>query len=714
VLSGLADFAHRRARAVVVGALALAVVAGALSAGVEDTLSSFSADDPASESSRAKAQLAAATGLDGNPGLVVLVRGAGPARSPATRAAVDAAVRIVRPDPATGRVMTPFDRGGEDLTSRDGRSTLLTVTFRAGQGEDAVERLRPRLARIDGATVGGSEVATLEVNEIVREDLVRAELLAFPLLFLLALWFFRSLVAALLPVLVGGVSIVLTLLALSVAAEAIDVSVFALNIVTGLGLGLAIDYSLFVVSRYREEIAVHGAGADALRATMATAGRTVLFSSLTVAAALASLLVFPQEFLYSMGLGGVLLTLSAAVVALTVLPAVLALLGERVNALAPRWLRRAGSSDVRPDEAGRWYRIARFVGRRPGHVALASAAVLIALGLPFLRVEFTSSDPTVLPASSDARRVFEASEREFPAYRQALTYVMTTGASPAELDRYVAQLESLPGAVLVEGPSELGAGVARVDMVSRAGELDGVSRRLVSDVRALHPPFATLVGGPTAEFVDQGASISNRLPSALAIVIATTFAVLFLMTGSVVLPVKAIVMNLVTLSAAFGVLVLIFQDGRLEGLLGYTSQRALEQTQPVVLFAIVFGLSTDYAVFLLARIKEARDGGATDREAVGLGLERAGRIVTAAALLFCVAIGAFATSRIVFIKEIGLGTGLAVLIDATIVRALLVPALMALLGPWNWWRAAPATAPARQARPVGGLAVTSPVSALAG
>jgi RND superfamily putative drug exporter len=678
----LANLADRRAKVVVIAAVLIAVIAGALGGGVASKLSSFGADDPDTDSYKAAAQMAETTGLDANPGLIVLV-------TPADREKVDRVVRVVRGDPATGRVATAFGDGGREQLSRDGRSTYVAVTFRDEQGEDATERLRPELQRIEGVTVGGVEAAELVANETVESDLQRAELMAFPILFLLSLWFFRSLVAALLPLMVGGMSIVLTFLGLSIAAEGVDISVFALNLVTGLGLGLAIDYSLFVVSRYREEIAEHGPGSTALRNTLNTAGRTVLFSSLTVAAALASLLIFPQKFLYSMGIGGVLVSLSAAAVALIVLPAVLALLGRRINSLAPGWLKRASERDAGSRESGFWYRLSRFVMRRPGRIALASATVMIVLGLPFLRVEWTSVSTDVLPQDAAPRIVQETLERDFAPNRTTPSYVVVEGASRGDLQRYVARVERLPDAAAVTPPRPLGDGVARIDVVSRGGELSDASQSLVDDVRGIDPGFETFVGGRTAEFVDQRSSIGDHLPLALAIVAVATFVVLFLMTGSIVLPLKAILMNVLTLSAAFGLLVLIFQDGRLEGLLAYDSIGALDLTQPVVLFAVAFGLSTDYGVFLLARIKEARDRGVPDREAVAVGLERTGRIVTAAAVLFCVAIGAFSTSEMIFIKELGLGTALAVIIDATIVRALLVPSLMELLGKWNWWAPRP-------------------------
>jgi uncharacterized membrane protein YdfJ with MMPL/SSD domain len=465
--------------------------------------------------------------------------------------------------------------------------------------------------------------------------------------------------------------------------------VFALNVVTGLGLGLAIDYSLFIVSRYREELARVGPGPEAIRRTLATAGRTVLFSSLTVAAALGSLLLFPQRFLYSMGIGGMMVAALAGAVALLVLPAVLALLGPRVNALAPRRLQRAADADARPAQSGPWYRLSRAVMRRPGTIVAASAALLIALGLPFLGVKFTAVDASVLPISASARQVDDALKRDFDVRRTTpITLVAQTTPGPA-LDRYLRDVQSVEGIAAVTAPRPVADGLTVVDVIPAAGALSDSSQNTLRDVRRLDPPFSVLARGQTAALVDLKASLADHLPGSLAILIGATVLVLFLMTGSVVLPLKAILMNALGLSAAFGILVLVFQDGRLEGLLGYTSQGALEATQPVFLFAVAFGLSTDYGVFLLARIKEARDRGLPNDEAVAVGLERTGRVVTAAALLFCVAVGAFATSHIIFLKELGIGTALAVLIDATIVRALLVPSLMKLLGDWNWWAPRP-------------------------
>jgi RND superfamily putative drug exporter len=679
----LADLANRRSRRVVAIAVALAVVAGALGGNVASRLQPYGADDPASDSYKTSQAIKQATGLEAQPRVIVLVR-------QQSRAKVDRVASIVRADRGIGRVATYYDTHSRAQLSSDGRSTYVAAWIKKSADDSHTsDRLKTALAGQHGVQLGGAAPAERQVNKIVQQDLARAELIAFPILFLLSLWFFRSLVAALLPPLVGGLSIVITFLGLRIASEQLSLSVFALNLVTGLGLGLAIDYSLFVVSRYREEIARHGPGAEALRRTVGTAGRTVLFSSLTVAAALASLLVFPQRFLFSMGVGGLMVALIAAVVALVVLPSILALLGTRVNALSPAWLHRAADADARPAHTGFWYRLSRFVMRRPGRTAVVSAAFMIALGIPFTGIKFTSVDATVLPSSAQARQVDTVLKTEFPPNRTSPVTVAAHAPNGPQVRAFAQRLRALHGVAAVNPPQQVAPGLTQVDVVSKSASLSGQSQQLVKDIRATYAPFDVGVTGDSAHFVDLKASLIDHLPIALALVAFTTVIVLFLMTGSVILPLKALVMNALTLSAAFGLLVLVFQDGRLEGLLNYKSQGALEATQPVLLFALAFGLSTDYGVFLLSRIKEARDNGASDTESVAIGLERTGRIVTAAAVLFCVAIGAFATSRIIFIKEVGTGTAVAVLIDATIVRALLVPSLMELLGRWNWWAPRP-------------------------
>jgi RND superfamily putative drug exporter len=669
-----------------------AAIAAVLGAGVSSHMSPYGANDPATQSVQATNRFQAATGRQIDPGVIALVS-SGDVRSPAARQRVQGVAAKLRAQPDVASVASFYSTRDAALVSRDGRSTYVIAYFKALSDKrisDDAKLIESRFSSQSDVKLGGSAIADAQVNTQVSNDLAHAELLAFPFIFLLSLIFFRSIVASLLPPLLGGLAILGTFFVLRIVSTFTDLSVFALQLTTGLGLGLAIDYSLFIVSRYREEAAHDGFGVEALRRTLRSAGRTVLFSSITVAVAVASLAIFPQRFLYSMGIAGAIVALLAASLALTVLPALLGLLGPRINALSPRRLRRAAERDARPARSGPWYRLAQFVTRRPAQVAIASAAVLIALGIPFTQIRFISADARVLPASASAHQVQEALDTQFPPNRtNPLEVVVGAPASSTEVRALSTRIAHLPDVSAVGPARPAGRGASLLEVAPVKGALTGSTEQLVRDVRAIQMPFYVGVAGETASYLDLEHSLGTHLPAVLAVVVAATLLVLFLMTGSVVLPIKAVLMNTLSLSAVFGILVLVFQHGNLQGLLGYHSLGALDATQPILLFAIGFGLATDYGVFLLARIKEARDAGAPNAEAVALGLERTGRIITSAALLFAVAVGAFATSQIVFIKELGIGTALAVLLDASLIRALLVPSLMELLGSANWWAPRP-------------------------
>src|SRR5215218_9468449 len=687
MLDSLARLMFRRRRRVLVGALLFVLLAGAVGGPVVGLLDSDDDfDPPSAEAVQAREAIARATGASATPDIVALVRLGAPADSAPAQAKLRDVARVAS-GPEVARVAAYEPGGPRELVSKDGQSSYVAVTLR--DGADA-EPVIDRMEGLPQVALGGPEVVGEQTGTQVQEDLARAETLAFPLLFLVSLLVFRGVVAALLPLAVGMTTILTTFLLMRGVNVVEPMSVFALNLIIGLGLGLAIDYSLFIISRFREEVEKGLSTADALSATLRTAGRTVLFSSATVAAALAALLVFQQRFLYSMGVGGILVTLVAATVSLTLLPALLAALGPRVNALSPERWRAAIHRDAALTQSGFWYRFSRWVMRRPGAIAATTALLLIVLGLPFTQIKFTGVDASVLGTSHSARVVDDVLRTEFPPNRTSpvLVAVRAPESAAAEVRAYAQRLGEIPGVLSVQEPVAAG-GVWRIGVVAPGARLDQSAKDAVEAVRAVDAPFPVQVGGSTAEFLDQQSALADHIPLALVILATTTLVILFVMTGSVVLPVKALVMNLLTLSAAFGILKLIFQDGRLEGLLGYTSQGALESSQPILLFAVAFGLSTDYGVFLLTRIKEARDSGLPNDEAVAVGLQRTGRIVTAAAILFCIAIGAFVTSEMIFIKQLGLGTALAVLIDATIVRALLVPSLMQLLGDWNWWAPRP-------------------------
>jgi len=692
MLTNLATFLHGHGRRVLLVAVIGAAIAGAFGVGVAKHMSPYGADDPATQSVRATHRFEAAAGRKIDPGIVAIVS-AGDVHSAAAQRRVEQVAGRLRTQPDVSSAVSFYETHDPSMVSRDRHSTYVVAYFKPRsdtQLKDAAQRIEDQFAGQHDVRLGGEQIANAQANTQVGHDLARAELLAFPFIFLLSLLFFRSLVAALLPPLLGGLAIVATFFALRIVAGFADLSVFALNFVTGMGLGLAIDYSLFMVSRYREEAATSGFGLETLRRTLETAGRTILFSSLTVAAAVASLAIFPQRFLYSMGIAGAVIALVAATLALVVLPALLSVLGPRINALAPKRLQRAADRDARPAQSGAWYRLSRFVMRRPGRIAVLSATFLIALGIPFTGIKFVSVTASVLPQSASARQVDDTLARDFPPNRTSpVEVVVGASASSPQVKALAAQISRLPDVSAVAPAQPAGPDNSLLAVASVNRPLSGATKQLVRDIRAIRAPVYLGVAGQTAAYLDLEHSLGAHLPAVLAVIIAATLIVLFLFTGSVVLPFKAVLMNMLSLSAVLGILVLIFQDGRLQGLLSYTGQGALDATQPIFLAAVAFGLATDYGVFLLSRIKEARDSGISDSEAVAVGLERTGRIVTAAAVLFAVAIGAFATSKLVFIKELGLGTALAVLIDASIIRALLVPSLMELLGSWNWWAPRP-------------------------
>jgi len=651
-------------------------------------------EDAGSPSVAARDLIESRSGVSPDAAVVVLLRANADVRSPTVRARVEKLRRTIAADEAVGRVYDFYSTHNPTFVSKDGRSTYLAVAFKPlsdTEVEDAAKRIQKQVKDEPGVLVGGAAIAGSQVGDQVGKDLGRAEGFAFPILLLLLFVVFRGFAAALLPLLGGVVAILATFLGLRVVNSFTPLSVFALNLTTGLGLGLAIDYNLFIVSRFREELARGLSTRQALARTLATAGRTAAFSGFIVATAMASLLVYPQPFLYSMGTGGIFVALFSVFSALVVLPAVLSLLGPRVNALSPARFRRSVEDSATLSEHGFWYRLSHAVMRRPIVFAVTSAAVMIALGVPFLGIKFTGVDASVLPTSASARQVDDALKSEFPPNRTSPVYIAVEAPPSAgpEMRDYARQLRSLDGAATVQPPQPSGEDLWQVDVIPREAPLAPESKRLVRDIRDVSVPYPVHVGGETASFVDQGESLSSHLPLGIGILVATTLILLFMLTGSLILPLKSLVMNLLTLSATFGLLVFVFQDGRLESVLRYTSQGALEETQPILLAAIFFALSTDYGVFLLTRIKEARDAGASNSDAVAVGLERTGRLVTSAALVFCIAVGAFSTSKIIFIKELGLGMAIAVILDATIVRGVLVPSLMRLLGEWNWWAPRP-------------------------
>jgi RND superfamily putative drug exporter len=509
-----------------------------------------------------------------------------------------------------------------------------------------------------------------------------------------------------LPLLVGGIAIAGTFAALSLIAEVTDVSIFALNLTTALGLGLGIDYALLIVSRFREELAIGRDVDDAIGVTLATAGRTVLFSSATIAVALAALMVFPLFFLRSFAYAGMAVVAVAAAGSLIVMPALLRVLGHRVNRL-----RVGPRRNVLPSSTGFWSRLAAFVMRRPVLSALPVVAVLLTMAVPFLGVQFGVPDDRVIPAAdSQARRVGDVLRADFASRdSEALTVVLPAVTGPDDAARsdavagYATRVSGLPDVARVDAPTgtyvsgrqvapgrpDLVAGsAAGVRIVPSVGAYSSQAEHLVDAVRSVPAPGERLVGGPSAELTDTKSAVADRLPLAVGLIALSTFVLLFLFTGSVVLPVKALILNAGSIVGVLGAMVWVFQEGHLADLLGFTPT-PLTLTMPLLMFCVAFGLSMDYEVFLLGRIKEQHDAGADTTTAVAVGLERTGRIVTTAAALLAITFFAFVSSRVSFIQMFGLGSGLAVVLDATLVRGVLVPALMRVMGSANWWAPAP-------------------------
>jgi RND superfamily putative drug exporter len=581
-------------------------------------------------------------------------------------------------------------RSESPLVANDQRSVVIAAHLASqdveddggAAAEDAKEKLSSERFEIG---IGGFAPSFNEVNDQTREDLTKAELIAFPLLAIMLLVVFRGVIAAAIPLVIGVVSILGTLFALRIMAELVDTSLFALNIATALSLGLAVDYALLMVSRYREELEHDGATQEAHRRTVATAGKTVLFSGLTVAAAMIALIIFPQRFLYSVAVAGATVAILASVVTLLAVPALLALLGERINSLSIR------SGPAVSDASDGWYRLAWAVMRRPVLVAVTTTAFLLAAAAPLLSTILTGPSAEAVPPSKPSYVVNEyVADHYDRSIGEGITVAVDGRASEKDLDDLRDRVRAIDG---IGGGSEFDRATPTLAYATFAPEDKALLAKTQDAVREIRErdlgEAEVLVSGNTARFIDQKQSLIDHTPAVVGIVCATTLFLLFMLTGSIILPVKTLIMNSLTLAASLGILVLAFQEGWFTGILDYTGPMAIEVTSLVFVFAVTFGLATDYAVLVMARIKEQHDLGASNEEAVAVGIGRTGRVITAAALMISVVFLAFSVSQIFFMKQISIAQAAGVLIDATIVRALLVPALMRILGEANWWAPGP-------------------------
>jgi len=706
----------QRARWVLVLAGLAVVLAGLVGVGALGKLKTGGFDDPAAESSRAGSVLEHRFGVDKADLLLLVTAKAGATvDSPEVMAAGRAVTAQLAGEPDVRVLSSYWQSSGAaaaGLRSRDGTRALVLAHVRGDQtaAATAAKRLQPLFTRdLGAATVatGGEQQGNLDTNKQVTTDLATAESLAVPLTLLLLLVVFGSVVAGLLPLLVGVTAIFGTFAALAVISSLTDVSIFALNLTTAMGIGLGVDYALLIVSRFREERARGADTPAAVTTTLRTAGRTIVFSAATVAVALASMLVFPLYFLRSFAYAGIAVVAVAAVAALVVLPALLTVLGPRVDRLSLPWVARRGQAATRT--SGGWARLASLVMRRPVLTATPVLAVLVVAALPITGVHFGIPDDRVLQSGVQSRQVGDALRGGFASQDAAALHVVlpsVRGGGDA-VTAYAVRLSALPGVARVAAPAGVYAagrtvapavaarGAAGADATGSwltvVGSVDpngDAARTLVRAIRDTPAPGAALVTGPSAFLVDGLASIGGRLWLAGLLIAVSTFVLLFLFTGSVVVPIKALLLNVLSLGAVLGAMVWVFQEGHLSSLLGFTPG-PLTASMPILLFCVAFGLSMDYEVFLLSRIKEEHDAGASTRDAVAAGLERTGRIVTTAAALLAITFFAFGTSGVSFIQLFGIGTGLAIVIDATLVRGILVPALMRVMGEANWWAPRP-------------------------
>jgi RND superfamily putative drug exporter len=699
VLARWGRTAYRRRRLILLIALLVAVVGGVWGTTIFSAVQTAGGFDAPDSQSQHEANLAThAFGRDAGDVVVLYSSPTLTTASPAFRSAVTATLAAL-PANRVESSASYWSTGSGQFVSASGHQTYAVIEL-AGAGDTArqtsYDAIKTQLAAPGLTSQVGGVVPTDEtIDQQTTTSITRAEGLSFPILAILLLVIFGSLTAACLPLAIGALGILGSFTALRLLTLITGVSVFSLNITTILGLGLGIDYGLFLVTRFREELHKEGTVEDAVARTVATAGRTVLVSGVTVAIVLSSLMLFPETILRSIGYGGVATVLVDMLAALTVLPALLAVLGPKVNSLR---IRRSVQRPPAAEASGGWYRLARSVMRRPVLYAVPIVLVLLGLGSPFLHVVWGGVDATALPAAAAPRIVTDALNHDFPGNPTApieaiVQFPGAIAGSPARtagLASYASRLDHVPGisAARVTG---IRGDIARVDMTYGPGPYTPQAQAIAGTVRDVAaPPGATSsTGGQTAALTDELSSLAQTLPWMALTLVLATFVLLFLAFGSLVLPLQAIVMNILSLSAMYGVVTWIFADGHLSGLLGFTPNGTISPTIPVLMFAIMFGLSMDYEVFLLSRIRESYDITGDNTTAIASGLQRTGGVITSAALLLIIVIGMFSLSSITFIKLLGVGMIVALILDATLVRMLLVPATLRLLGPASWWAPRP-------------------------
>ena len=663
------------------------ILAGGIGSAVFGKLDSGGYSDPNSDSAKAFTYLTDVFKVK-DPAVVLVVETKDGITNPTAIASATKLENQIKTEAGVDSTLSYWSAGGApSLKSTDGKSAFLFI-YSDDVVWDNVQSLGKEIqAKYDGkfenltVYASGTGVFAHAINTKISEDLKLSESISIPLTFILLIFVFGGLVASAMPLLVGVSAILGSFLVIYLLTFVTGVSIFALNLITGLGLGLGIDYALLIVNRFREELHAGRSVDESIKRTVDTAGKTVFYSGLTIVITLAALTLFPQMFLKSFGYAGVTVVVMAVLGALVALPALLAILGTRIDKLVVR------KSSITPKEDGRWAQTARFVMRRPVAVVMLSLIILTVLAAPIKNMVFSQVDSRVLPASNSAALASKIISDRFPGQEgNPIEIIVPNGATMGtQINQYTTEIAQVPGIVRI-GDSQVSGNDVRVTAIHSMGPRTPEAEVLIKEIRKIRAPEGTLIGGVAADYADTQIGIAKTMPWALLWIAIGVLILLFVFTGSIILPIKAIILNILSLSATLGVITWIFVDGHLKWLVGDFTVTGSVDTGSIILVAVVaFGLSMDYEVFLLSRIKEEHDAGRSNIESVATGLQRSARIITAAAGLLAIVFASFMLSGVTSIKMLGFGVAFAILLDASLVRALLVPALMRLFGERNWW-----------------------------
>ncbi|MBM3731651.1 MAG: MMPL family transporter [Actinobacteria bacterium] len=667
--------------------ISLILTAGAIGSSVFGKLDSGGYSDPNSDSAKVFEYLTDEFKVK-DPAIVLVVETKNGITSPDASASASKLESQIKLEPGVESTLSFWSSGGApSLKSSDGNSAFLFIYSESIEW-DEVQNLGKRMQeKYEGdyetlkVYASGTGVFAHAINTKIADDLKLSEAISIPLTFIFLVFVFGSLVASAMPLLVGVSAILGSLLVMYLLTLFTGVSVFALNLITGLGLGLGIDYSLLMVNRFREELHAGKSVEEAVRKTVSTAGKTVFYSGLTIVITLASLMLFPLMFLKSFGYAGVTVVIMAVLGSLVALPALLAILGTRINKAVVR------KGAITPKQEGRWAQTARFVMRRPVAVVTLSLILLTVLAAPIKDIVFTQVDSRVLPASNPAAAASQIISERFPGQEgNPIEIVVPNGAQiTSQIDKFTSEVAKVDGIVRI-GPLQTYGNDVRVTAIHEMGPRTPDAERLINEIRDLAAPKGTLIGGVAADYADTQNGIARTMPWALLWIVIGVLVLLFVFTGSIILPIKAVILNVLSLAATLGAITWIFVDGNLQWLVGeFTVTNAVDTGSIILVAVVAFGLSMDYELFLLSRIKEEHDAGKSNVESVAVGLQRSARIITAAAGLLAIVFASFVLSGVTSIKMLGFGVAFAIILDATLVRALLVPALMRLFGERNWW-----------------------------